>query len=562
MRAADLFCGTGGTSTGATRAVRELGGRLQLVAVNHWPVAIETHTRMHPEATHLCADLEHVRPRQAVPGGVLDLLMASPTCTYHSRARGGRPVHDQQRMDPWHVVRWCSDLRVHRLLVENVPEMVAWGPCDARTGRPIKSREGEYFRAWLDALRGIGFRLDWAVLNCANYGDATTRQRFFLIGRSDRKRLRWPEPTHARGGSTDLLGTRAPWRSAAEIIDWTLRGKSIFNRKRPLKPNTLRRILAGARCYHWPAPYIHALQALLDGVEPRLDITAEEAAPFLVHLRGTSAAHLGAAAHGVDQPVGTITARGTHIGLVMATGAGGAARATDQPIPTVTGGGEGGARPHFIEPLIAPYYKSGSGQTAKPVSEPLDTVPTKARFGLAQPILLRAGHGDDGHSAEGRVVDLGTPLPTVTGSNELGVAQPLIVSTSNSSAAGIPRSVLDPVRTITTAKGGDMAVAEPFLVPNFGERDGQQPRTHSVQDPLPTVAATGHIQLAQPAADGYRIDILYRMLHWRELARAMSFDDDGEQYDFAGTATDIVKQIGNAVPVRTARALIRALLED
>ncbi|MGB1561605.1 MAG: DNA cytosine methyltransferase [Sinimarinibacterium flocculans] len=564
IRAADLFCGAGGTSTGAARAVRELGGRLQLVAVNHWPVAIETHTRMHPEATHLCADLEHVRPRQAVPGGVLDLLMASPTCTYHSRARGGRPVHDQQRMDPWHVVRWCSDLRVHRLLVENVPEMVAWGPCDARTGRPIKSREGEYFRAWLDALRGIGFRLDWAVLNCANYGDATTRQRFFLIGRSDRKRLRWPEPTHARGGSTDLLGTRAPWRSAAEIIDWTLRGKSIFNRKRPLKPNTLRRILAGARRYHWPAPYIHALQALLDGTEPRLDITAEEAAPFLVHLRGTSAAHLGAAAHGVNQPVGTITARGTHIGLVMATGAGGAARATDQPIPTVTGGGEGGARPHFIEPLlmgvgssnaakptsepaptittggasaekrrgsarpqlIEPLLMSYYGSTASAggIREPLDTVTTRDRFGLVQPILLRAGHGDDGHSAEGRVVDLGTPLPTVTGSNELGVAQPLIVTTSNSSAAGIPRSVLDPVRTITTAKGGDMAVA-------------------------------------QPTADGYRIDILYRMLHWRELARAMSFDDDGEQYDFAGTATDIVKQIGNAVPGRTALALIRALLE-
>lgn len=60
----------------------------------------------------------------------------------------------------------------------------------------------------------------------------------------------------------------------------------------------------------------------------------------------------------------------------------------------------------------------------------------------------------------------------------------------------------------------------------------------------------------------YRIDVLYRMLHWRELARATSFDDEGEVYDFAGNATEITKQIGNAVPARTAKALTIALLED
>lgn len=302
-----------------------------------------------------------------------------------------------------------TDLRVHRLLVENVPEFMDWGPCSITTGKPIPSRKGEYFRAWLDALRAIGFRLDYRVLCCADYGDPTTRQRFFLIGRSDRKALRWPEPSHTRGGAVDLLGRRAPWRAAAEIIDWSIRGTSIFTRKRPLKPNTVRRILAGAERYDWPAPYIAALRALLDGAEPRLDVTTDEAAPLLLNLRGTSEAHLQASARGVDGPLGTLTAGGTHVGLVMATGAGGVARLLD--------------------------------------------------------------------------------------------------------------------------------------------------------DPLPTVAATGHIQLAEPAVDGYRIDILYRMLHWRELARAMSFDDEGEEYQFAGTATDITKQIGNAVPGRTAKALIRALLE-
>ena len=217
------------------------------------------------------------------------------------------------------------------------------------------------------------------------------------------------------------------------------------------------------------------------------------------------------------------------------------------------------------------------------------------------------------------------------------MAEPLVVPLSNSSSLGTPRAVAEPLRTITTAKGGDMALAaplvapyygsgsgltstpvtepvpavttkarfglaEPFLVPNFSERDGQEPRTHSLDGPLPTITASGHIQLAepmllraahgdsdgrdpasrvldaeqplpaitgsnefavaQPVAEGVRIDIHYRMLHWRELSRATSFDDEGEEYDFAGTATEITKQIGNAVPVRMGTALVRTLMED
>ncbi len=464
FRAADLFCGAGGFSTGAKRAARSIGRAMQLVAVNHWPVAIETHRRNHPDdAEHTyCADLESALPLSLVPWGYLDLLLASPSCVFHSRARGGRPVHDQQRMDPWHVIRWCTELRVARIIIENVPEFMDWGPCSLVTGRPIARRKGEYFRAWCDALSSIGFRIDYRVLCAADYGDPTTRQRFILIGRSDGKRLRWPEPRYARGGVVDLLGERQPWRAAAEIIDWSMPGRSIFARSKPLRPNTVRRILAGALRYHWPRPYTDALQALLDGREPVLDVTAEQAAE-------------------IQQRIGHF-----HTGLVMATGAGGAARDLQQPIPTVTAGGDGGARPHFAYPLVAPYYGGGSGETSKPATEPLPAVTTKARFGLAMP---------------------------------------LIVSTSNSSSTAAPRSADQPLRTITTAKGGDMGVAQPVIA-------------------------------------GHRIDIPYRMLHWRELARAMSFDDEGEVYAFAGTGVEITKQIGNAVPGRMAKALVHALLED
>ena len=121
---ADLFCGAGGSSTGARLARASLGFQMKLVAVNHWNVAIETHSRNHPEARHYCQDVNAVKPAELVPEGKLDLLMASPTCTYHSRARGGKPINDQGRMDPWAIVHWCTELRVRRLLVENVPEFV------------------------------------------------------------------------------------------------------------------------------------------------------------------------------------------------------------------------------------------------------------------------------------------------------------------------------------------------------------------------------------------------------------------------------------------------------
>ncbi|WP_262228697.1 hypothetical protein [Stenotrophomonas maltophilia] len=92
-------------------------------------------------------------------------------------------------MDPWHVVRWCAELRVARVLVENVPGFMDWGTCSLVTGRPINSRRGKYSRAWVAALKAVGFKVDWKVVCCADFGDPTTPCRFFLIGRSDGKHL-------------------------------------------------------------------------------------------------------------------------------------------------------------------------------------------------------------------------------------------------------------------------------------------------------------------------------------------------------------------------------------
>src|SRR5690348_12640820 len=144
IKVADLFCGAGGTSSGLMAAARKLGKRVNLLAINHWDVAIATHSANHPEAKHLCTGIDEVDPRRAVPGGRLNLLLASPECTHHSNARGGKPMSDQRRASAWHIVRWAEALYIDTIIVENVREFRDWGPLGVNS-RPIKSKRGEAF---------------------------------------------------------------------------------------------------------------------------------------------------------------------------------------------------------------------------------------------------------------------------------------------------------------------------------------------------------------------------------------------------------------------------------
>lgn len=548
---ADLFCGAGGSSTGAQQAIEHLGRAMDLVCINHWDRAIETHKRMHPEARHYCQDVASARPIECVPGGRLDLLMASPTCTYHSRARGGRPTSDQQRMDPWHVVTWLTELDVKALLIENVPEFVDWGPVDQRTGKPIKSKKGQYFREWIATLERLGYVVDWKFLNCADYGDATTRRRFFLMGRK-KGRIRWPEPSHTKEPTHDLLAPLQKWRPARECIEWSLKGRSIFGRKHDLAPRTIQRIYAGAVRFRWPEPFLVVLRQHMAGRSidlPLPTIAANGthiglAVPVLLNRHGdhgkpdsrisspdeplptvtTAGAgyiaepfligqHHERQVRSVDEPVPaavTIARTAMVEPFVLSQASGGAPRAVSEPFPTLTTGGQQGRGEGTA--LIAPYYGSGSGKTCKTVDEPLDTVTVQDRFALIAPLTHAGGYGR-------------------------------------------ARDITDPLPTLTTANRGELA----FITASFGERDGQLPRTHDLELPMPTIPAQGSVRLAEA---GEQYDILFRMLHWRELARAMSFSDADSDYEFAGTKTEITKQIGNAVPVRTARALVGAALWD
>lgn len=360
----DLFCGAGGTSTGAMDAARALGRAPSLTAINHWPVAIDTHTANHPDARHLCTGIDSVNPRDLYTEGALDLLWASPECTHHSNARGGRPRNDQSRSTAWCVTRWAEALRPPHIFVENVPEFLNWGPLGSNN-KPLKSRKGEVFRSWCDTLRSLGYKVDHRLLCAADYGDATTRTRLFVQATRGRRKIIWPNPTHSEHGSS--LFAHRPWRTARDIIDWSLPSTSIFSRPRPLAPKTIARIMAGLHKFglNPTQPYIVAWDhqsgnGTWSADSPLSTVTTKArhgvAQPYLIELRGTKPYQISNSSFPADHPLRTITAGGGHLGLA--------------------------------QPYIISYYGNGG---ATSIDSPLPTCTTKGRFGLALPVITING---------------------------------------------------------------------------------------------------------------------------------------------------------------------------
>lgn len=515
LHIADLFCGAGGTSEGAVEAIRALGFEPQLTAINHWDVAIATHTANHPSARHLCTSLDNIDPRKLFKEGELEVLWASPECTHHSVARGGKPINDQSRATAWCVVRWAEALRPAVILVENVPEFETWGAIGTN-GRPLKTKRGATFLAWVGALESLGYTVDWRVHCAADYGDPTTRRRLFVQCVRGRRKIVWPNPTHAPKAETDMFGaSRKAWVAAREIIDWTAPGQSIFERKRPLSPKTMRRIWAGLEKF---------------GLKP-----------FIVPQQSNPTPK------SVDDPLPTVVAEGSGAKLAepFIMSAGGpecGARPVSEPVGTVL------TRDHraLVEPYILTMEHGGS---VRSIERPIPTI-TCAKggaMGVAQPFLVHAAHG-----GERRPRSVQEPLPTVAGNRgDVALCEPSLLPQGG---GGALRPVSEPTPTIHC--DGAVALVEPFLVEYYGTSAAQ-----SVKDPLNTVTTKDRHALVRPVVviDGerYLLDIRFRMLQPKELAAAQGFRRD---YVFTGNKSDQVKQIGNAVPRRLARALLAAAL--
>lgn len=183
----DNFAGGGGASTGMELAL----GRPVDIAINHDPAAILMHQTNHPHTEHHQASVWDIDPRTVCRGRPVGLAWFSPDCKHFSKAKGGKPVDKNIRGLAWITLRWAGLVRPRVIILENVEEFQTWGP--VRRGKPIKSKQGQTFRRFIQQLRDLGYNIQWRELVAADYGVPTIRRRFFLIARCDGRPIVWPE---------------------------------------------------------------------------------------------------------------------------------------------------------------------------------------------------------------------------------------------------------------------------------------------------------------------------------------------------------------------------------
>jgi DNA (cytosine-5)-methyltransferase 1 len=264
----------------------------------------------------------------------------SPDCTFHSKARGGKPFRDRNKARRirglvWEMVRCAVALKPRVLFMENVEEVKDWGPLDKR-GRIIESKRGKSWRRLLARLRNLGYAVEYRELRASPYGAPTLRKRLIMIARRDGQAVVWPKATHGPR-------TGKPFRTAAECIDFSLPVPSIFLTKRqakawgkahgvpapkrPLALATKRRIARGIMRFvvNSTDPFIvkyHAAhgdevrgQSIHEPIRTldtsnRFALVQPVLAPFFAPYYTERAEERHARTRGVDEPLPTITTAG------------------------------------------------------------------------------------------------------------------------------------------------------------------------------------------------------------------------------------------------------------
>lgn len=492
----DNFAGGGGASTGI-----ELGlGRPVDIAINHDPEAVAMHDINHPHTRHFCESVWEVDPRVLVDGRPVDLAWFSPDCKHFSKAKGGAPVKKEIRGLAWVAIRYAATVKPNVIMLENVEEFVTWGPL-ASDGRPCAKNKGRTFTSFVNALQRLGYQVEWRELRACDYGAPTIRKRLFLIARCDGQPIVWPEPTHGDPTSEAVKAKRLkPWRTAAEIIDWSLPCPSIFTRKKPLAEATMRRIARGIQRY-----------------------VIESAEPFLVSYYGTK--------EGKDLR----------------------SKRLDEPLRTQTTEN----RFALVAPVITKFRSNDRGSS---VEAPLATVTANSfikKPGGAAPIGLAAvflaKHYGGNYTGPGSSLE--SPLPTATTVDHNALVTSHLVKLRNNC---IGQDVREPIHTLTT--GGHMGEVRAFLLKYYGTGDGQQLKDplHTV------TTKDRHALVMIKGEPYQIVDIGMRMLEPHELFAAQGFPADYIHDRTAGgnklSKAAQVRMCGNSVCPPVAAALVRANL--
>ena len=499
----DNFAGGGGASTGIEMAI----GRSVDIAINHDENAVAMHTTNHPDTLHYCESVYEVRPKVATAGLPVALAWFSPDCRHFSKAKGAKPVEKAIRGLAWVVLRWGLDVEPRVMKLENVEEFKTWGPLLAGEMRPDPAHAGETFEAFIGMLtsgipanhpalaecceflnisldsedaarlvKGLGYVVEYRELRACDYGAPTIRKRFFMIMRRDGKPIVWPEPTHGDPKSPAVqAGRLAPWRTAAECIDWSIPAPSIFGRKKPLAENTLKRIARGIQRF-----------------------VIDSASPFIVKCNHTTTKGKYDCFRGqaLSEPLQTITK--TH-GYALAvphltkfrTGATG--QPVTEPVPTVTAGtskrpGGNGHALGIVEAAIAPFVGRQFGASVgHRADEPSATITAGGggKSQLVTPTLIQMGYGER-PGQEPRVLRLDNPLGTVTaGGNKFATVSAFLAKHYGGNYTGPGVALDEPVHSVTTVDH-HAVVAAHLMVNNTGHPGG------SVESPVHTVTTGNH----------------------------------------------------------------------
>jgi DNA (cytosine-5)-methyltransferase 1 len=509
----DSFAGGGGASTGIEMAL----GRSPDVAINHDADALAMHEVNHPHTLHLNSNIWQIDPDAVMPGRPIGLAWFSPDCKHHSKAKGGKPLSRNIRDLAWVVVLWAQRRRPRVILLENVEEFQDWCPLD-ETDRPAEGRKGETFRKWVGEFKKLGYKVEWRQLRACDYGAPTIRKRLFLAARCDGRPIVWPTPTHGNPKSEEVQsGKLQPWRTAAEIIDWTLPCHSIFLTReegravgvnRPLAEATMARIAKGVQRYVIDAaePFIISVAHGFSGgrreypmEEPLGTVTGGGIAhglvvPTIIQTGYGERAGQSPRVPGIDKPLGTVVAGGVKHALVetvlepapFVTYAqhGGANRPADAPLHTITASQKD--QNAIVVPVIAGCGGRAGQSRPRSADEPLQTVTTKADSVLAAVHLTKFSENSVGHLPD-------EPLHTVmAGAPRHGVVAAHITKFNTGSVGS---GADEPLHTITANSfikrpGGaaPIGVVAAFLAQHNG---GKCPGSRPADEPVSTVTATG-----------------------------------------------------------------------
>lgn len=505
----DGFAGGGGASTGIAQAI----GREVDIAINHSETAIAIHRANHPNTEHFCQDIRAVWPAHATKLQPVWGAWFSPDCKEYSKAKGG-PVKDRHiRALSDEVEVWLKETQPVVAYLENVEEYETAGPLDEH-GHEIKEMRGKPFKRRVARWRRLGYRVQHRKLQAFRFGAPTMRRRLYIIMRRDGLPIVWPKPTHGDPMSEDVRnGKLLPWRTAADIIDWSIACPSIFGRKKELADATKRRIAHGV--IRW---VVNAAQRYIVREEGSFTPTAGAFVTF---------GQQGGRNRPVDQPHHTITASKKDTNGVVTA-------------------------------FLSSFYgsdKKGSGGNPE---LPLRTARAGGQHhAIVTAHIEQANGGPRNVNSAGRPANV--PLSTVTTTG----SQQRIVETTLIANDDLPPEMLD--RAVETAA---------FLVKYYGtDGDNETAQSQPVERPLDTVTTKARFAVVTVTIDAKTyviVDIGLRMLTPRELARAQGFPESyilnpvvrkflrGKWVERALTIAEQISAIGNSVCPPVARALVAA----